>query len=103
MELCVFFIQGLRVARFLNLRAVSGSKSDTPTRAKTGEGMIRKGPRKSKKSVSRRERRDAERKDRNIGMMEKEEYRRQENGKGRKIGRTRSQRSEDRGQRTDDR
>jgi len=48
--------------------------------------MIRKGPRKSKKSVSRRERRDAERKDRNIGMMEKE-YRRQENGKGRKIGR----------------
>jgi hypothetical protein len=48
--------------------------------------MIRKGPRKSKKSVSRRERRDAERKDRNIGMMEKEEYRRQENGKGRKIG-----------------
>jgi hypothetical protein len=82
MELCVFFIQGLRVARFLNLRAVSGSKSDTPTRAKTGEGMIRKGPRKSKKSVSRRERRDAERKDRNIGMMEKEEYRRQETEDG---------------------
>jgi hypothetical protein len=49
--------------------------------------MIRKGPRKSKNSISRRERRDAERKDRNIGMMEKEEYRRQENGKDRKIGR----------------
>jgi hypothetical protein len=32
--------------------------------------MITKRPEKSKKSISRRERRDAERKDRNIGMVE---------------------------------
>jgi hypothetical protein len=35
---------GLRVSRLLDLRAVSGSKSDTPTRAKNSEGMILKSP-----------------------------------------------------------
>jgi hypothetical protein len=48
MGLFVFSIWGLRVSRFLNHRAVSGSKSDTPTRAKNCECMIRKGAGKSK-------------------------------------------------------
>jgi hypothetical protein len=42
------FIQGLRVSRLLDLEAVFGSKSDTPTRAKNYEGRIRKWAGKSK-------------------------------------------------------
>ena len=42
MGLSIYFTQGLRVSRLLDLRAVSGSKSDTPTRAKNGEGRILK-------------------------------------------------------------
>jgi len=41
---------GLRVSRLLDRRAVSGSKSDTPTRAKNCEAMIVKGAGKSKKT-----------------------------------------------------
>jgi hypothetical protein len=48
MGLFMFFMLGLRVSRFQNLRAVSGSKSDTPTRAKNCEAMVRKGGEKVK-------------------------------------------------------
>jgi hypothetical protein len=34
---CICFVWGLRVSRILDLRTVSGSKSDTPTRAKNCE------------------------------------------------------------------
>jgi hypothetical protein len=45
---CIRFIRGLRVSRLLDLRGVSGSKSDTPTRAKNFECMITKGEGKNK-------------------------------------------------------
>jgi hypothetical protein len=54
MGLCIHFIQGLRVSRLLDLEAVSGSKSDTPTRAKNWEDMIRKWAGKDKKNRGRR-------------------------------------------------
>jgi hypothetical protein len=38
----------LRVSRLLDLREISGSKSDTPTRAKNCEAMIVKGAGESK-------------------------------------------------------
>ena len=38
----ICFIRGLRVLRLLDLRRVSGSKSDTPTRAKNCEDIILK-------------------------------------------------------------
>jgi hypothetical protein len=44
----IYFTQGLRVSRLLNRRAVSGSKSDTPTRANNIEGMIYRYPEKIK-------------------------------------------------------
>jgi hypothetical protein len=42
MELWVCAMWGLRVLRLLDLEAVFGSKSDTPTRTKNGERMITK-------------------------------------------------------------
>jgi hypothetical protein len=47
------FIRRLRVSRILDLEAVFGSKSDTPTRAKNGEGMITKWEGKDKKNRDR--------------------------------------------------
>jgi len=49
----ICFIRGLRVSRLLDLRAVSGSKSDTPTRAKNCEGRILKCAGKNKKNRDR--------------------------------------------------
>ena len=43
MGLFICFIRGLRVSRLLDLRAVSGSKSDTPTRAKNCEASYSNG------------------------------------------------------------
>jgi hypothetical protein len=42
MGLFMFSMWGLRVSRLLNLEAVFGSKSDTPTRAKKCERMLTK-------------------------------------------------------------
>jgi hypothetical protein len=39
---CLCAMKGLRVSRLLDHRAVSGSKSDTPNRAKNLKGMILK-------------------------------------------------------------
>jgi hypothetical protein len=40
----IYFTQGLRVSRLLDLEAVFGSISDTPTRARNLKGMILKSP-----------------------------------------------------------
>jgi hypothetical protein len=45
-----FFIRRLRVSCLLDLRAVSGSKSDTPTRAKNCEAILLKCAGKDKKN-----------------------------------------------------
>jgi hypothetical protein len=81
MGLCICSILGLRVSRILDHRAVSGSKSDAPTRAKNCGVMIRKGASKSKLKKNTGDGRK-ENNIWNIGMLEecdkkKTEYRSQ--------------------------
>jgi hypothetical protein len=47
---CICFIRGLRVSRLLDLEAVFGSKSDTPTRAKNCEASYSNGQEKTRKT-----------------------------------------------------
>jgi hypothetical protein len=66
----IYFTQGLRVSRLLDLEAVFGSISDTPTRAKNCECMLAKWEGKDKKNRDRRSDPEASENSRNIGMME---------------------------------
>jgi hypothetical protein len=50
MGFCIFSFCGLRVSRFLNLRRVSGSKSDTPTKANNCQGSYSNEQEKTRKT-----------------------------------------------------
>jgi hypothetical protein len=63
------YYTGLRVSRLLNLRAVSGSKSDTPTRAKNLEASYSNEQKKQAKEEDRRQESEDRRKPK-TGMVE---------------------------------
>jgi len=84
---------GLRVSRLLDLEAVSRSKSDTPTRAKNCEAMIRKWEGKDKKNRGRSLR--ATEPQRTAGILEGWKNQRAE------IRTSEPRRSEGRGQRSE--